>query len=377
MKHILLTPTRTPGKPLSSCWYHPTLGLLGAVCLFVASCSSSLNDRLFFSSEPATTVIAGSNYSYQVDVSASLSSATFTLETAPSGMTVGANGLVTWSPTNSDIGSHPIRLRAQKGSKRGEQTWTLEVLPVPVQFSGEPDGPPINDLGADQRRPTAGHSFVEPVDNVTVKRSIPQRQTPGMATFDQAVEEDVSVASNSHQSNGDSLTYILTQVGGIGVTIAGKFTTPPGDQAFTFDLSVEDAHDGLVCDHVAVQAHDAWDLPIFAFAMPSMGKAWPSSNGLVAVSILGWSNPENEVTISYDLVGPVIAERSSDKVVDTFIQADGTVLFPNGLLDDGNNLVYRIHFTASNQEGSASGVVRVNVGQASFIANGSHDNSTN
>jgi hypothetical protein len=36
---------------------------------------------------------------------------TFSLPTAPAGMTIDAAGLVTWQPTAAQFGSHPVQVR--------------------------------------------------------------------------------------------------------------------------------------------------------------------------------------------------------------------------------------------------------------------------
>lgn len=45
-------------------------------------------------------------------------------------MSLGANGLVSWPTIVADVGLHSIRLRAQKGSKKGTQEWSLRVFPA-------------------------------------------------------------------------------------------------------------------------------------------------------------------------------------------------------------------------------------------------------
>lgn len=125
-------PSTTPAVPTRRLQAWPAeLALLIALTAMIATgctSSSSLFNKLFFSSSPAKTVTANSTYTYQPAVSASSSSVTFTLIKGPSGMTINTNGLVAWAPDTADIGSHKIDVRARSGSKSGHQTWTLKVV---------------------------------------------------------------------------------------------------------------------------------------------------------------------------------------------------------------------------------------------------------
>ncbi|MCK5253859.1 MAG: putative Ig domain-containing protein, partial [Thermoplasmata archaeon] len=55
----------------------------------------------------------------------------FTAVSAPTGMTVSTDGLITWTPTNDDVGTHEIRLIVtDPGGLSASHNWSLEVINV-------------------------------------------------------------------------------------------------------------------------------------------------------------------------------------------------------------------------------------------------------
>ncbi|GAM10729.1 protein sidekick-2 [Geobacter sp. OR-1] len=81
-------------------------------------------------SSPATTAATGNNYSYQaVATGAAL---TYALDAAPTGMTVSATGLVTWTPSEAQLGSNPVTVRATTGgASYYTQSFTITVSAPP------------------------------------------------------------------------------------------------------------------------------------------------------------------------------------------------------------------------------------------------------
>src|SRR5204863_7004149 len=82
------------------------------------------------------------------------------------------------------------------------------------------------------------------------------------------------------------------------------------------------------------------------------------------VSILAVVDPNNNATTR--ITGVTQDEATNglgdgDTAVDAVINADGTVLLRAERSGQGDGRVYHIHFTASDFEGSASGVVTVAV----------------
>jgi hypothetical protein len=85
---------------------------------------------------------------------------------------------------------------------------------------------------------------------------------------------------------------------------------------------------------------------------------------MVAVGITGVSDPDNNATITITGVTqdePTNGLGDGDTPIDAVINADGTVLLRAERSGSGNGRVYRVSFTASDLEGSSSGVIRVTV----------------
>ena len=85
---------------------------------------------------------------------------------------------------------------------------------------------------------------------------------------------------------------------------------------------------------------------------------------MVAVGITGVSDPNNNATITITGVTqdePTNGLGDGDTAIDAVINGDGTVLLRAERSGKGDGRVYRISFTASDLEGSTSGVVKVSV----------------
>ena len=86
-----------------------------------------------FNSQPPTEVVANGTFSYLAVAEDSTPGATLTylVESAPAGLAIDpASGQVTWTTQVSDIGLHPVTLRATSSSGLSNtQSFTIEVLP--------------------------------------------------------------------------------------------------------------------------------------------------------------------------------------------------------------------------------------------------------
>jgi hypothetical protein len=81
-----------------------------------------------------TKIVWGTELSYQVTVSnpETAQTLTFTLITPPDDMRISANGLVTWTPEQNQMGSHHIRILVSDGFDNTTQSFDLEVLDKPL-----------------------------------------------------------------------------------------------------------------------------------------------------------------------------------------------------------------------------------------------------
>ena len=163
------------------------------------------------------------------------------------------------------------------------------------------------------------------------------------------------------------------QVEGPAVTLSGAGTATPGFTApfvsaggadLTFAVTVNDGYGGTATDTVVVHVQNANDPPLASAARPSIATLWPANHGMVSVSILGVSDPDNNATITITGVTqdePTNGLGDGDTAIDAIINADGTVLLRAERSGKGDGRVYRISFIASDHEGSAEGHVFVTV----------------
>jgi hypothetical protein len=82
-----------------------------------------------FTSTPKTAASEGRDYSYQATASDPDGDAlTFSLTTAPAGMTIGATGLIAWKPASTQTGSSPVTVRvADAAGASATQAFTIVV----------------------------------------------------------------------------------------------------------------------------------------------------------------------------------------------------------------------------------------------------------
>lgn len=113
-------------------------------------------------------------------------------------------------------------------------------------------------------------------------------------------------------------------------------------------MTVKNINDPPICDH----------------AQPSIATLWPPNHNMVNVSIIGIIDANNNATTTITSVTQDEAtdgDGDGDTDVDAVINTDGTVLLRAERSSNGDGRVYHVHFTASDFEGSASGVVKVTV----------------
>jgi cysteine-rich repeat protein len=230
--------------------------------------------------------------------------------------------------------------------------------------------------GFSQDAPPAGYTFANVAATVSVQITNVNNAPAADAGPDNTLNENSAVQLNSNGSSdpdSDALAYSWTQVGGPAVTLSDSttatpsFTAPfvsPGGADLSFEVTADDGFGGTSKDVVVIHVQNMNDPPMASAARPSVALLWPPNHQLVLVSILGVSDPDNNATITIDKVTqdePTEGLGDGDTPVDAIINADGTVLLRAERSGKGDGRVYHIHFTASDLEGSSSGVVTVSV----------------
>jgi hypothetical protein len=180
--------------------------------------------------------------------------------------------------------------------------------------------------------------------------------------------------SASSDPDGDALTFAWAQVAGPTVllhdadTAYPYFTAPfvgAAGATLQFRLTVSDGFGGFSSDIATVTIANVNDPPAGENAAPSVATLWPPDHRMVAVAITGIADPDGNAVVTITSVTqdePANGLGDGDTPVDAIISADGTfVLLRAERSGKGDGRVYRVSFTASDLEGSTSGVVKVSV----------------
>jgi hypothetical protein len=232
------------------------------------------------------------------------------------------------------------------------------------------------DDGLPPDAPAPGFAFTDVVDLVTIEITNVNNLPTAVAGADQTVDESTVVtlnASGSTDPDSDPLSHVWTQVGGPAATLVGggtaapTFAAPfigPGGADLTFEVIVGDGYGGFAADTVVVHVQNVNDPPLASAARPTVATLWPPNHAFVSVGITGVSDPNNNATITITGVTqdePTNGLGDGDTAIDAVINSDGTVLLRAERAGNGDGRVYRVTFTASDPEGSVSGVVVVTV----------------
>lgn len=198
--------------------------------------------------------------------------------------------------------------------------------------------------------------------------------------------------TDSSDPDSDTLTYAWQWVSGPAVTLLAANTATPsftapfvsaGGSDVEFSLTVDDGYGGMHTNNVVVHVQNINDPPLASAARPTKALLWPPKHGMVLIGILGVTDPDNDAVITIDSVTqdePTNGQGDGDTAIDAIINPDGTVLVRAERSGNGDGRVYHIHFTASDLEGSASGVVTVSVPKkkkSTAVDSGQAHDSTN
>ncbi|MCW8999177.1 MAG: putative Ig domain-containing protein, partial [Kangiellaceae bacterium] len=100
---------------------------------FVIEVDNAINNPPVITSQPVTSVQAAQTYSYQLVVNEPEGEpVTYTLTSSPDGMGVSSTGLITWSPSEAQVGSYSVSVSvSDPQAQTATQSFTLIVSPIP------------------------------------------------------------------------------------------------------------------------------------------------------------------------------------------------------------------------------------------------------
>jgi RHS repeat-associated protein len=92
---------------------------------------AEFNEAPEIRSIPTSPAFVGEEYQYDVIArDADGDSLTYTLEAAPSGMTLNSTGQVRWTPASDQVAAHAVRIRVSDGRSYATQSFTLEAVEI-------------------------------------------------------------------------------------------------------------------------------------------------------------------------------------------------------------------------------------------------------
>ncbi|MCB9936419.1 MAG: hypothetical protein H6840_12090, partial [Planctomycetes bacterium] len=107
------------------------------------------NNAPVITSTAPTSATVGQLYSYQAAATdADGDTLSWTLTVKPTGMTVSASGLLSWTPATGQEGSHNVTLQVSDGVATAQQSWTINVAAAGGGGGGLPTSFTLTDMGA-------------------------------------------------------------------------------------------------------------------------------------------------------------------------------------------------------------------------------------
>jgi RHS repeat-associated protein len=176
-------------------------------------------------SQPPTETVPGAAYAYAVDVADEGGPLAFSLDAAPAGMAIDANGLVSWTPLAGQLGDHLVTVRVEDDlGQPATQSYTVSVVPdvVPPEVSVQVSALRVDPGGAVIVTVTASDNGAPPDVAVTVNGDDLPLDGNGQATL----PTDASGALRVVVTVTDAAGNVATQTVAVAVTDPSD-TTPP------------------------------------------------------------------------------------------------------------------------------------------------------
>lgn len=340
----------------------PLVDRFGATLTFALQTKDEFNAQ----SNVATTSVVINNFNHAPHADAGA------LQSVPEGTPVGLTG-AGFDPDTEEL---PLLTYAWVQTfgpavvLTGANTATPSFTAPLVTAGGDPNAKVKLKFQLTVTDPNNASSSAETCVSVTNVEHAPIANAGGIYIVNEAALATLD-GSLSSDPDGDTLTYAWAQTAGTPVMLSSansahpSFTAPFVNAAgatLKFALTVNDGFGGVSSDTATVSVKNINDPPTLVNPRASTTCLWPPNHQMVPISILGVVDPNNNVTITITSVTqdePTAGLGNGDVGPDAIIQGSTVMLRAERLGDDGNGRVYHIHFTASDIEGSVSGVVTV------------------
>ncbi|MCB1838250.1 MAG: tandem-95 repeat protein, partial [Alcanivoracaceae bacterium] len=277
------------------------------------------NDAPTITSVAPTTAIEGSEYSYQLvvndpDDANNGTDLSFSLTQAPSGMSISATGLVTWTPGNG-ISSADVTVQVADGGENGAapatQSWTITVDGVndaPVITEGDSIGVSMSEDGT----PTAFALMLNAtdIDSSTLTWSVATAATNGTA-----------VASGTGNSKAIQYTPNANYVGSDSFVV--RVSDGELSDDITVNVTISNENDAPVITSAAVTAASedvAYQYGVTADDIDGDTLSWsltqaPAGMNIdAATGVISWTPTENGAS---DWNADVTVQVSDGSLTDT------------------------------------------------------------
>ncbi len=253
--------------------------------------ANSVNDAPVISTTAQTSATEDSLYSYDVNATdVESDTLLFTLESAPSGMTIDSStGIISWTPNNTQVGSNNVSVQVSDGNSGiGEQNFTIVVAnnaPIisnPGTQSATEDSQFSIDINSTDENEGLVFSLISPPSGMSINSTTgliswtPTNTQVGTTTLNVSVDDaHGGTATTTFDINaGNNPTTITTNA----------TTTATEDTLYTYDVNSTDEGQG-----------DFFNLTTFP-----QGMTIDNSTGLISWTPLNNQVGSNNVEVEVD-----------------------------------------------------------------------------